>query len=140
VDGDVRLRDGTLKPVTNLKKGDVVQSEAGFSTIEEVRQMYANAQVCKINEMRITHKHPIKIDGEWCMPKTVAFETREDYAGVMFNFVMRGSPEEKEKHTIVVNDIVCATLGCAPCPKLAAENPMADDLYGSGFWKSEERS
>jgi hypothetical protein len=135
--GVVKVVGGQRKTIETLVVGDVVESQAGTSTIRAVTvQDGIMSRICTIgdNPFRLTDKHPVFHNGIWKFPLTIDEHDAQVSGETVWNFVMDGDPCEKSKHTIVVNGVVCATLGCAPCPVLKAEDSEGDALYGSGFW------
>lgn len=134
-DGLVTLKNGSAIRIDELSEGDEVASQAGFSKILKILVYTGRThKICNINGLRLTHKHPVLWKGSWTYPKHIAYESLESFSGPVYNFVMHGTPADKTSHTIVVNDIVCATLGCGPCEHLKTLDPEGDRLYGSGFW------
>ena len=132
--GTITLEDGTIKPIERVKEGDVIRVEEGFNKVRQVRSAIAHDQyICNVSGVWLTHKHPVKIEGIWQPPKHIAFDTRVLYSGPLYNFVMDGSPGEKKRHTVMVNELICATLGCGPV-ELAKDYPDSDVTYGNGFW------
>ena len=73
------------KFVEDVKEGDIVQTESGMQKVGRIVASDACEQlVCTINDtLRLTHKHPIKYNGEWVHdPKTRCIrETRKPYTG-----------------------------------------------------------
>lgn len=130
--GRVELSDGTSKTVEQLVVGDCVQSQAGTSTISRVlKYPKTTSKLCNINGTVLTHKHPVFHQGEWIYPRDIANTFQEDI--VLYNFEMKGDRVDKNKHTIVINDVTCATLGCGP-ENLQIRNPRRDLKSGSGYW------
>ena len=115
--GKVILYDGRVKLVKELEYNDMVESECGFSCINEI--ITTNSQhirkLCNINEMILTYKHPILVNYEWIYPKDISDIYMDTIP--LYNFVMKGNKNDKSKHTIVVNNIICATIGCCPTIK-----------------------
>ena len=72
-------------------------------------------KLCNINEMILTYKHPILVNYEWIYPKDISDIYMDTIP--LYNFVMKGNKNDKSKHTIVVNNIICATIGCCPTIK-----------------------
>jgi hypothetical protein len=132
----VELSCGTEIPVESLQVGDKVLSEACYSTIQEIHTSLSDVRVCTIGtrNLPLTDKHPVLYASVWTFPDQVV--TSHAYHEQVWNFVRDGQPEEKAKHTIVVNGMLCATLGCAPCPILQEQDPDGDRLVGSGFWNT----
>ena len=131
-DGRVQLSDGSYTTVEQLAVGDSVQSLSGISTISKVfKYPKTLSKLCRINNTVLTHKHPIFYQGEWIYPKDIAETFREEV--VLYNFEMKGDRTDKKKHTIVINGVACATLGCGP-ETLQSRNPGRDRKSGSGYW------
>ena len=132
--GEVTLVNGTKCKIEDLQVGDSVASHAGYSVVKDVICREEAVNMCCIENVRLTETHPVLSDGRWCYPNELTNEITSCVEKV-WNFVMEGQPDEKSKHTIIVNNMVCATLGCAPCPRLKEKDPQADEDFGTGFWK-----
>lgn len=131
-DGEVKLQDGTSKLVKELLVGDLVESQGGYSKITQVVSSYPSTRpLCQVDGVILTHRHPIYREGVWCHPREVA-DTYLDNVPV-YNFVMDGSPDDQMTHTIIVDGLTCATLGCGPA-NLAVIKPDTDAKYGRGYW------
>lgn len=134
-DGIVSLRDGTTSRVKDLLVGDTVQTVGGFTQIRKKTTSEPRIRkMSTIGRAIVTHDHPVCIDDEWVMPFEFDPSGVETYSCVVYNFVMDADPADKDKHTIIVNDVICATLGRGP-ENLARRFPDADRKFGSGFWK-----
>lgn len=133
--GMVNTKHGS-KCVEDVQVGDVVQTKVGFQRVLKVTSSNAvDHPICTVsNGLQLTHKHPVFIDDKWVHPKTVAFETKQLYSGTLTNFVIDASPDDKECHTIIVNGVLCATLGCG-IQEIKMLDPRMDAKYGSGFWE-----
>jgi hypothetical protein len=133
--GRVAIPNGT-KLIEEIRKGDVVETEMGPQKVRDVISNHVESHpVCTINGiLRITHKHPIKYEGKWVHPKTVAFETREQFTGKLTNLVIDAPPYDVGKHTVIVDGVTCATLGCMIQDVSALDKGM-DEKYGKGFWR-----
>ena len=131
-EGQVKLQDNTSKLVKELRVGDWVESQDGYSKIRQVINSPPIIRtLCQVDGVILTHRHPIYREGVWCHPRDVV-ETYLDTVTV-YNFVMDGSPEHQITHTIIVNGLTCATIGCGPV-NLALIKPETDAKYGRGFW------
>lgn len=133
--GVVTFENGELKKIEDIKIGDGVRSAAGISVVRDIFvRDEQNVKICTIDRrLRLTDTHPIFLNGAWMFPNEVSTVTRVK-SETLWNFVMEGAPDEKTAHTVIVDGILCATLGCAPCNRLRLLDPEADECYGTGFW------
>jgi hypothetical protein len=55
----------------------------------------------------ITHKHPVRIEGKWCAPRTAptSFEYELTEPMWIYNFIL------DQHHIVIVNGYECITLG-----------------------------
>jgi hypothetical protein len=130
-DNMVQLENGTQTYIKDLVIGDKVRSKYGYSTISKV--LYTDKTmrlVCNLDGLIITDTHPINIDNKWIYPKDIS-NVYKDYLEV-YNFEMEGNHNNKDIHTIYVNGMLCATLGCGP-DELAIRNPEDDSKFGNGY-------
>ena len=132
-DGIVQLQNEQSIYIYQLQVGDSVKSRAGFSTINKIFKTPSSIErkICTINGVTLTDEHPIFINSEWIYPKYIANVYTKKLS--LYNFEMKGDQSNKDNHTIIVNGLTCATLGCGP-DNLKDRNPAADKIYGSGYW------
>lgn len=133
--GRVSVPGGT-KLVEDVQAGDIVETEAGPQAVSYVVSSDAHRHpVCTIGgRLRVTHKHPVKVKGAWVHPKVAAIETLESFSGKLTNLVIDAPPCDVHKHTVIVDGITCATLGCM-IDEVRALNRRMDEKYGAGFWR-----
>jgi len=103
----VQTPEGTKK-VENMKKGDFVCCGKGvISTVECVVKTTCDdnkTSLVDIDGLLVTPYHPIKINEKWCFPCDIA-EASERNCSAVYSFVLGG------RHSIIINDIECITLG-----------------------------
>lgn len=105
----VQLADGTRKRVDRLLKDDWVMTPNGSATrvICVLKTECANQEtlLCTLKgDLVITPYHPIRREGQWYFPSTLA-PVQLLPCSAVYNFVL-----EKE-HIMVINGVECVTLG-----------------------------
>ena len=132
-DGIVQLQGGQSKYIYQLKLGDSVKSKSGYSKINKIftTPNTVERKLCNINGVTLTDEHPILINNEWIYPKDISNVYTKKL--ILYNFEINGDKLNKDNHTIIVNNLICATLGCGP-DNLKERNEDADKKYGSGYW------
>ena len=105
----VSMGDGTTKLVRNIQKGDKVMTSNGkVSEVACVLVTKVNKVIEMVNMhqgLSITPYHPIKINGEWKFPVTVAPPVKQ-FVPEYFNFVL-----EENSPSMIVNGVECIGLG-----------------------------
>jgi len=105
-------------PINSLKKGDFVKVKTidGIETTSRIecvvaiqRKILSPLVEFKASGLRITKNHPIRINGQWCLPKDQV--NRTDICFVeslekVYNLVL-----DREGLLLVVNGIECVTFG-----------------------------
>ena len=103
----IKMANGTSKPVSDLKKGDSIATLAGsakvicvlkFATVNSV------ANLCSINGLSITHRHPIKQNGKWIYPSTIS-DAVPTACEFVYNLVL------DQNHIAILNGIPVILLG-----------------------------
>lgn len=115
--GDVRVGDTVYSPV--LKRA--VKVVATTHSIER-------DQVCSIRGLRLTHKHPIKVDGnDWAFPKDIAQAStlKLERPVAVHNFVLA------EGGAALINGMTVITLGDQQSAGVPAGHPCAHGFYGT---------
>jgi len=106
----VHMADGSLKPISLLKKGDRVISSLQDKKESEVLCMTEtsiSAEYPFVNfhdGLLVTPYHPIRIGKEWHFPIDLS-PPKLHYCKTLYNLVLT------KNHIIVVNNIECVTLG-----------------------------
>ena len=120
----------SIRKIKDLLVGDVVQGLYGFNEVECITcDPHTQRDLVLVGNTVLTSEHPIMVDGTWIYPKDISSTVPNEHH-VVYNFVMKGTD-----HTILVDGIICATLGCGP-ENLKLRDTHADEVYGSGFWKT----
>jgi hypothetical protein len=110
-DSQVKLADGTIKDVQDVRKGDVISNGEGgkTSTINCVVKTIAKGGKCDLVQLpgglALTPYHPIKIDDKWVFPKDVKVVDYNVDCEAVYSFVLDAN------HTMLINGVVCVTLG-----------------------------
>jgi hypothetical protein len=131
-DGNVCMKSGGSKKISELEVGDEIKTLNGFNKIAKVIKTETLPQeVCRVNNVLLTNRHPIQLNGKWCYPEDVAEKSILETE--VYNFELERLESFNEgDHTIIVDDLVCATLGCGP--KIEHAKLDADLKWGSGYW------
>eukprot|EP00494_Astrolonche_serrata_P025565 UN25826 len=104
--GEVILSDGSTKLVKSLQIGDEVRTWAGATTVVVCRAMQniESTFMCKIDNVYLTPKHPVFLNGQWVRPCTVSQKIYMK-VGWIYNFVLESG------HVLFINQLPCITLG-----------------------------
>lgn len=133
-EGTTYLQDGSTCLIKNLKVGDIVRTAGGYIPIKDIIvDSLKLRNMCKINGVVLTEDHPVFIQGDWVLPMEYAPDDVYKDRTVVYNFVMDANPIHKDCHTIIVDGLICATLGRGP-ENLKERFPEVDALWGTGFW------
>jgi adenylate kinase len=104
--------------VTAVQPGDFVRvAGGGIAEVVYVAKIAepAGATLCELpSGLRITSKHPIRVDGEWQRPSELPeARTVQNSDGFVVNFVLRGDDGRMHEHghVLLVNGVECATWG-----------------------------
>ena len=106
----VRMGDGTMKQVSDIKKGDRVKTPHGSSRVLCVLKTFMEAGVpCMISQvgtLYVTPWHPIRYNDEWVFPQDIqpAIPTVTD---AVYSFVI----EEHHIMNIENTDVICLGHG-----------------------------
>lgn len=103
----VRLMDGTITLVKNIKPGDQIAPHGGVVNYV-VKTKCPNNKAKMIvfdNGLIITAWHPIRLNQQWIMPCSLASGPTEISCEEVYNFAL------DQGHTVLVNDVECVTLG-----------------------------
>jgi hypothetical protein len=99
-----------LKPVSELRKGDLIKCDFEGHTAEVACVLVlpvpkGEATMAKFeNGLVITPMHPVISGGAWALPKDLVKPSGVKLCQ-LFNFVL------DRQHTILVNGVVCSALG-----------------------------
>lgn len=106
----VHLASGEFKPVSELRKGNLIKCDLEGNTAEVACVMVLpvpkgeTTMVKFENGLVITPMHPVISGGAWALPKDLVRPSAVKLCQV-FNFVL------DRQHTILVNGVVCSALG-----------------------------
>jgi hypothetical protein len=117
--GERTCRVDALRPGSNVFSPALRRAVEVVATTRGLEE----DKICTIKGLRLTHKHPIQLDGAgaWVFPKDVAKTTRPTQPLVVHNFVLA------EGGTMRVNGMSVLTLG----PKRPQGSVCAHPFYGS---------
>ena len=131
---NVNLISGLSKKIYEIKVGDHVQTLNGFNKVVNIiKNIKTIREICIINNVILTNRHPIKLNNEWCYPEDKTTIEKMELEVYNFELLYHEDNHNEGDHTIIVDGLICATLGCGP--KIAHAKPSADIKYGSGYWK-----
>jgi Mg-chelatase subunit ChlD len=100
----VELESKETKLIRNLKKGDIVKTRDGFATIEcVVKSAGGLVSFCKVDSLLVTPWHPIWRN-KWMFPYELS-QVVDLECDFVYNLVL------DTKHTVMVNNVCCVTLG-----------------------------
>ncbi len=128
--GNVKLMNGESKKISEINVGDAVETVNGFNTVVLVKTGTKH-NLCVVNNVVITNRHPIKLNGKWCYPEDIVPVDPNEMNVYNFELERKDNFDEND-HTIIIDGLICATLGCGPCIENA--KPEADKKWGSGYW------
>ena len=106
-DNKIRMADGTQKRIVDTQPGETVWTPSGPSRIRAVVVCNSHAPsqpMTQIGALSITPWHPIRVNGAWVYPATVASYTSRPVKTV-YNFVLEAH------HIVHVEGMECITLG-----------------------------
>lgn len=118
-EGEVMLANGLRKKVKNLLKGDEIIDSSGVSAKVVCLVVFPVNKVTKVvnmNGMKITPKHPVKIEGEWKYPKDV-LPVVDAHCDNIYNLVL------DKNHVVCVNGNDLVTLGHEKCENEVIQHP-----------------
>lgn len=130
--GTVNLITGNSKKIHEINVDDHVQTLNGFNKVVKVFKSN-KLGICTVNNVILTNRHPIKLNGSWCYPEDVSPVDETEIEVYNFELERKDNFNEND-HTIIVDGLVCATLGCGP--KINHAKPDADTKWGKGYWQS----
>jgi len=128
--GNVKLMNGESKKISEINVGDAVETVNGFNTVVLVKTGKKH-NLCVVNNVVITNRHPIKLNGKWCYPEDIVPVDPNEMNVYNFELERKDNFDEND-HTIIIDGLICATLGCGPYIENA--KPEADKKWGSGYW------
>jgi hypothetical protein len=135
--GNVNLISG-LSKIYEIKVGDHIQTLNGFNKVVNITKNNKTIrEICIINNVVLTNRHPIKLNNEWCYPEDKTTIEKMELEVYNFELLYHENNHNEGDHTIIVDGLICATLGCGP--KIAHAKPSADIKYGSGYWKQKTK-
>lgn len=120
--GKIKLVDGSIKLVKDIKVGDKVETKNGFSKVKFVVKTIIEGgklSMADFNDMKITPYHPIFIDNTWKFPIDVMNCKLIDCEAI-YSFVLEND------HRMIINGNEIITLGHG-----YQEGILKHDLYGT---------
>ena len=102
------MANGTNVQISQIKKGDRIQTLNGAGTVKcllKFVQQNSTTKLCQLSGgLKITHKHPVLIDGKWIYPKDISQPVEQPCAAV-FNLVI------DQNHIAIINGVPVILLG-----------------------------
>ena len=133
-EGNCKMGDGSYKQVQNLQVGDIVMTFHGTPRMithimKSKVSSYADiSQLRKINDLIITHLHPIYEDGRWIFPKDSKYidpNATFEYVDYVYSIAI-DSPTAQE-YGVIIDNIACITLG----HNIMDDPILTHDYYGT---------
>jgi hypothetical protein len=134
-DGFVKLESGIVKKISEILIGDSVQTLNGFNKVVKIYKYDKKEQnVFDVNGVLLTKRHPVYINNIWCYPEEISELKKENIE--LFNLELcKGDTFIQNDHTVIIDNVVCATMGCGPEIKNAKPSSYKDGL---GYWNSSK--
>jgi hypothetical protein len=120
--------------VTAVQPGDLLRVAGGgvaeVACVAKIAEP-TSATICELpGGLRITAKHPIRIDGQWQLPsERPEAKTVSNRDGFVVNFVLRGEDGRTHDHghVLLIDSVECAAWG----------HGLEGEVIGDPFWGSE---
>lgn len=103
----VKLASGTLKKVSEVKKGMTVATPVGSSKVRCVVKTLCRGTAHLVelgNGLLVTPFHPVRVEGRWEFPRNLG-EVKELPCNAVYSFVLETG------HIMIINNVECVTLG-----------------------------
>jgi hypothetical protein len=132
----LKNNDGFVRTdVTAVQPGDFVRVAGGGSAevacVARIAEA-AGATLCELpSGLRITAKHPIRMEGQWQLPSArPEARTVQNADGFVVNFVLRGGDGRTydHGHVLLIDGVECAAWG----------HGLKGEVIGDAFWGSEK--
>ena len=83
------MADETLKPIEEVQVGDQVKSRNGINKVKEahIYSIDGNITMYSLNNLKVTHNHPMFVDGKWSTPSELKWNNKEEFIGKLYNLV-----------------------------------------------------
>ena len=102
-DAFVKLKNGKIEKVRNLKKGDILINGAKVECL--IKNIIEKEEIMvEINGVFFSPYHPVEINNKWIFPIEY-FKPVKKYIDAWFNLVLN------KKHEVILNGIKAITLG-----------------------------
>ena len=112
---DVKMADGTVKRVEDLRKNDKVAVDGGVGIVEcVVRTSSASATIRLVtlsSGLRVTPWHPIMRDNKWVFPCEVPDKSEDAFTDAVYSFLLAIDPSSKHRPpSMTIAGESCITL------------------------------
>lgn len=108
-DSKVHMANGTYKKCSEIVKGDEVLTLYGKTKVLCVVKSDCKDNKCEMNMfesgLMITPYHPIYYNNDWVFPTNINNNKYTVECSSVYSYLLEG------EHTIIINNIVCITLG-----------------------------
>jgi hypothetical protein len=103
----IKMANGSTKVITKVKKGELIATPKGSAKVNCVVEFACQnqkAKLCRIGGIKITHHHPIQVEGSWILPSDIVVAEEVDCSAV-YNMIV------DQTHIAIVNDVPVILLG-----------------------------
>jgi hypothetical protein len=120
--------------VTAVQPGDFVRVVGGAAEVVCVAKIAeaSGARLCELpGGLRITAKHPVRIDGRWQLPSELPeAKSVKNSEGFVVNFLLRGDDGRTHDHgkILLIDGVECASWG----------HGLKGEVIGDAFWGSKK--
>lgn len=126
--------EGRVTEAARIQPGDTVitgnGSHASVAHVVKSTCLPYSRPLVNINGAFFTHYHPLHIEGKWVFPIDIKAAEKSE-VDMLVNLELEDDPGVD--HTVIVNDVVCATLGNKEVsPELTSRRPDLDSAFGTG--------
>jgi len=101
------MKDGNVKKIKEIRKGDVVENVAVVECLVKIRMPTGDnlVEAVTLNGALFTPWHPVKSNGNWEFPAEIG-KIERTHVEAWYNLVLNGKVK-----TVVVNGVEAVTLG-----------------------------
>ena len=89
----VTMADNTLRAIEDILVDDKVKSRNGFNIVKETHTYAVDGDLTmySLNKLKVTHNHPMYVEGKWSTPSELNWESNTEYVGRLHNLVTEDS-------------------------------------------------
>lgn len=119
--GSVYTKYNNQKKISELMIGDEVQTLGGFNTVINIIKNQMD-EICFLNGSIFSKKNPVKYRDIWCLPKTLTIPIPNNKE--LYIIELSSSDINEENNSIIVDGIICATIGFQPTISIPEKQPF----------------